>query len=190
MRRKRTFLASVLLCFGFASLYQGKATAQSLGPGRFNASLDRSDVVFNSRYIDGYQISGTAGEEVSIRMMSSRFNAYLILTDAQKNIVAYNDDAVRGNGNSQIFFTFPHTGTYYIHATTFSPGVGGSYSMAIEAVRTQAQIDADNRAAAAALGIFFGVTGGELYSPDTPNRPDSSGCVNGVIRVNGVNHVC
>ena len=106
----------------------------AISPGQtINASLTTSDCIFTgtSRYVDVYEFSGTAGQQVAIQMDSSVFDTYLYLVNLNNELIDEDDDG-GVSINSRIpadsgFLTLPATGTYRIYATSFSfDGVSGS----------------------------------------------------------------
>lgn len=110
-------------------------------PGQtINATLN-TDCVFTgtSRYVDLYNFSGTAGQQVVILMTSTSFDTYLFLDGPNGQTIAQDDDG-GGGINSRIpanvgSFTLPTTGTYRIFATSFSidgtTGSTGTYNLSL-----------------------------------------------------------
>jgi hypothetical protein len=83
-------------------------------------------------YLDLIQFSGAAGQTVTIDMSSDAFDAYLYLLDPTPAVVASNDDAQGGSGNSRIVFTLTRSGTWTIGATSLGANQFGSYVLAIQ----------------------------------------------------------
>jgi hypothetical protein len=83
-------------------------------------------------YLDLVQFSGTAGQTVTIDLTSDAFDAYLYLLDTTPAVVASNDDARSGSGNSRIVFTLTRSGTWTIGATSLGANQFGSYVLTIE----------------------------------------------------------
>jgi len=83
-------------------------------------------------YLDLVQFSGTAGQTVTIDLTSDAFDAYLYLLDPTPAVVASNDDAQSGSGNSRIVFTLTRSGTWTIGATSLGANQLGSYVLTIE----------------------------------------------------------
>lgn len=116
-------------------------SSATISPGQtINATLD-TDCVFTgtSRYVDLYNFSGTAGQQVVILMTSTSFDTYLFLDGPSGQTIAQDDDGA-GSLNSRIpanvgAFTLPATGTYRIFATSFSidgtTGSTGPYSLSL-----------------------------------------------------------
>lgn len=188
MSLRKALVVSALMCFGLASLYPKQAIAQSNGPTSFEATLDGSETIqFNGRYLDGYEVFGNEGDRVAIRMSSRDFVSYIGLSNSQKRPIAGTDDAVRGNGNAELIVTFPYTGTYYIYATSRVPGAKGRYRMSLSQIPTEAEERAINAVTRAFLGI---ITADDGSDSTNRNQPNSLGCINGVIVLDGITHVC
>ncbi|HBB96052.1 MAG TPA: hypothetical protein DC054_11740, partial [Blastocatellia bacterium] len=106
-----------------------------------NGTLTTSDCIFSgtTRYVDVYNFSGTAGQQVVVAMNSSVFDTYLYLLDGSNQLIAQDDDG-GGGTNSRIpatsgAFTLPATGTFTIYATSFSAdgttGSTGAYAISL-----------------------------------------------------------
>lgn len=100
-----------------------------------NGTLSTSDCFFTgtTRYVDIYNFSGTAGQQIAVSMNSSAFDSYLYLLDSTNHTVAQDDDG-GGGSNSRIpatsgFFTLPTTGLYKIYATSFAADSTGAYTI-------------------------------------------------------------
>ncbi|MBD1871244.1 PPC domain-containing protein [Cyanobacteria bacterium FACHB-471] len=96
-------------------------------------ALDSSSPLLSS---DGspyqeYQFQGQAGQAVTITMESNDFDTYLLLVDANSNVVAENDDISTDNFNSEIRTNLPRTGTYYVVANSYDASGRGSYIVTV-----------------------------------------------------------
>jgi hypothetical protein len=81
---------------------------------------------------DEWTFTAEAGSFVTISMNSEAFDAFLELYDSSGTLLAQNDDA-GGSLNSMIrFFEIPTTGTYSIHARSYSGTQGGPYTLSLE----------------------------------------------------------
>jgi len=79
-------------------------------------------------YYDNFTFTATAGLTYTIEM-TSNFNNYLILLDSSGIQRAYNDNY---NGtNARIVYTPTTSGTLTIHATSYSSGMTGSYTVSL-----------------------------------------------------------
>jgi hypothetical protein len=87
-----------------------------------------------TRY-DVYSFSGTSGQEVTITLTSTDFDAYLFLLDPSgSNDVAQDDDSAGGvNGtDARIIFTLNQTGTWFIVTNALEPDdTLGGYSVSL-----------------------------------------------------------
>ncbi len=69
-------------------------------------------------YYDSFTFAGTSGDNVTITLNSTAFDAYLRLKNPSGTQVAYNDDG-NGGTNSKITYTLAATGTFKIEASTY-----------------------------------------------------------------------
>ncbi len=146
----------------------------SIGFGQTSGSLASTDGQSGNRpgsYSDCYSFTGHAGDRISVAFTSSAFDTYLYLLDSERQIIAFNDDIGNGNKNSRIpqsgVYTIPSTGTYFIDATSFAPGVTGNYTLAFTLDTPQAPV-------CGSIAYGQAVTGG-LTTNDgqSRNRPGS-----------------
>jgi serine protease Do len=87
-------------------------------------------------YVDVYAFDGTAGQRLTVDLVSKDLNPVLLLYATDKEgtptakPIAQNDDAGPGNLNSRInSFTLPNTGVYIIHANSNARGEKGKYQI-------------------------------------------------------------
>jgi len=92
-------------------------------------SLSDARLSDNSVY-QAWTYLGSAGERIQVDVMSSNFDAYLIIQDGTGNRLAADDDS-GGGTNARITFTLPYTGAYRIIANTYRQGSYGSYTLAV-----------------------------------------------------------
>jgi photosystem II stability/assembly factor-like uncharacterized protein len=113
----------------------------TITPGQTISATLNTDCMFTgtSRWVDLFDFSGTAGQQIVIAMSSSSFDTYLFLDGPNGQTIAQNDDG-GGGTNSRIppnvgSFTLPSTGTYRIFATSYSPdgtsGSTGNYTVSL-----------------------------------------------------------
>jgi hypothetical protein len=114
------------------------ASPLPITPGQTaNGSLQSGDCIYNDgSFYDAYTFNGTAGQEISIAMNSSQFNAYLLLFQGNYpgGALLFQDNDGGGGTNARIpatagFFTLPATGTYTILANSATAGETGNYSL-------------------------------------------------------------
>lgn len=76
-------------------------------------------------FYDAYRFRGQARQTVVIQLRSDDFDAYLSLLDSTGKELANNDD--EDGTDSQITFTLPSSGEYFIMANSLSEGETGDY---------------------------------------------------------------
>ena len=88
-----------------------------------------------------YTLSGEANETVRISLISEDFDPYLVLEDADGNLIDTDDDSA-GNFDSRITIVLPAAGDYRIIAQSFayynnSGAATGAYTLSVETVETR-----------------------------------------------------
>jgi hypothetical protein len=103
---------------------------QRLAPGApVSGRLQSGDDTLDSgEFRDAYRFNGTAGQRVTLRMTSSDFDPYLILT-GPGGFSEQNDDEEAGQPAAGMVVTLPSTGDYLVSATTYRPGESGRYTL-------------------------------------------------------------
>lgn len=79
-------------------------------------------------YHDLYLLVGRQGEVVRLAMESSEVDAYLLLVDAEGNLLVDDDDS-GGGSDALLEYTLPSTGVYRVLATSFFSGQTGRYTL-------------------------------------------------------------
>ncbi|HKO97440.1 MAG TPA: Calx-beta domain-containing protein, partial [Pyrinomonadaceae bacterium] len=82
----------------------GGCPSTTLTPGQsVNGSLTTADCFFSgtTRYVDLYNFSGTAGQQIAVSMTSATFDTYLYLLNSSDQTIAQDDDGGDGT-NSRI----------------------------------------------------------------------------------------
>jgi len=90
-----------------------------------------------------YAIDAQAGQTLTIRMEAvtgSDLDCYLAVVDANENVLAEDDDS-GGGTDSQIVFTVPQTGRYYLVTTRYATDTGDSSGAFIMAFTEGAAIE-------------------------------------------------
>ena len=77
-----------------------------------------------------WQFAGTAGQFVTIEMLSTAVDAHLVLQDSTGTEVARNDNG-GGAGNARINYTLARPGPYRIVASSRVPGRFGEYALRV-----------------------------------------------------------
>ena len=107
----------------------------------------------SGKFEDVYILSGRAGERVELRLGSSDFDPFLLVTGPD-GFMRSNDDDPDGDGAlaSRIVLVLPRDGAYRVSATSFRPGALGEYRLSSAAARADARPSDPERAEAIALG--------------------------------------
>jgi hypothetical protein len=96
-----------------------------------NGQLSSSDCELDDgSYADFYAFNGTQGQQVTINLSSSAFDAYLGLFNESGTYDIQDDDG-GGGTNSRIVATLPATGLYLIAANSFDPAQFGNYTLVL-----------------------------------------------------------
>ena len=113
------------------------------GVNRFSGSLAPGDTTIASgEYVDGNSFEWSAGEYVVVDLRSTAFDPWLeIHSPGGESWV--NDDHEGDSTRSQIAIELTESGTYTVNVTTYKPGEGGAYDVAIR--RSTAQAPATGR---------------------------------------------
>jgi hypothetical protein len=82
-----------------------------------------------------------AGTNVQFTLISDDLDTYLVLSDADGNVLATDDDGA-GDLDSRITFVVPEDGEYLVTATTYAANNGmtggtGAYSLSVQAAQTE-----------------------------------------------------
>ena len=92
------------------------------------AGMVVGNTIDNTDWGWAYAFDAQAGQTVTVRMEAtadSSLDCYLGVVDGNQTVVAEDDDS-GGGYNSQIVYTFPQAGRYYIVATRYSTDTGTS----------------------------------------------------------------
>lgn len=83
----------------------------------------------NSLY-HAYLYTASAGETITVDVMSSEFDAYVLIQDAGGTRLVSDDDSGEGL-NARLTYTFPYSGTFRIIVNTYAAGASGAYTLAV-----------------------------------------------------------
>ncbi|MCR4317289.1 MAG: PPC domain-containing protein [Planctomycetes bacterium] len=104
------------------------------GPGEvFEDMLDENSDTLpdqNGKLVNWYEQNFEEGDEVTITLDSDDFDCYLLIEDGDGNLLAENDDGAETT-NSELTFTVPASGSYFIGATSYEAGEQGAYRLSI-----------------------------------------------------------
>ncbi len=102
-------------------------TAGAIQPGQTLAGELAGDILAAA-----YTFTGTAGQSVTITLLSEDFDSYLVLKDAAGTDLVSDDDSA-GNLNARIGnFALPADGTYTIIATSYNNATPGNFTLTLE----------------------------------------------------------
>jgi len=120
-----------------------------------------------------FTFQGTAGQTVTIDLMSADFDSYLYLKDQNGNAIAHDDDS-GGGRNARIVIVLPYTGMYQIVANTVGRGEVGSFTLQLRGGGEAPQMVQQPVTGGGAQQIPIGTTvQGELTAGD-PTLSDGS----------------
>lgn len=101
-----------------------------------NGALGSGDSTLRSgEFYDSYTFQGRRGQAVDIRLTSTAFDPYVMIS-GPNNFSAYNDDDADGgqnNKNSRLLLTLPADGAYRVQATSYQSGESGAYRLSVAA---------------------------------------------------------
>ncbi|HXY20265.1 MAG TPA: PPC domain-containing protein [Gemmatimonadales bacterium] len=120
-----------------------------------------------------FTFQGTAGQTVTIDLMSADFDSYLYLKDQNGNAIAHDDDS-GGGRNARIIQVLPYTGMYQIVANTVGRGEVGAFTLQLRGGGEAPQMVQQPVTGGGAQQIPIGTTvQGELTAGD-PTLSDGS----------------
>ncbi|PSN09171.1 serine protease, partial [filamentous cyanobacterium CCP5] len=120
-------------------LPEGGQAAAPASPGEYILTTegllgsDNPTLADGSRYQE-YSFQGQAGQEIRITLESPDFDTYVFIGDADRNILADNDDISAENLNSELVFTLPQTGLYYVVVNAYDHTGQGRYQLTVEEI--------------------------------------------------------
>ena len=122
---------TILSATAALALLAGSAIAQQrLQPGApVSGDLRQGDQQLSSgEFLDVYEFQGRAGDQVSLRLRSEDFDAYLMV-NGPGDFSEENDDGSDGDTSSVMNLRLPASGTYRVMATSYEPGESGRYTL-------------------------------------------------------------
>ena len=107
-------------------------TLPRIGGGQqVSGRLTTSDYqITDGSYADGYVYQGRAGEQITVTMQSSDFDAYVVVDDPTGPLRETDDDGAGGT-DSQLTVTLPHNGQYIIVANSVGNPNTGRYTIQV-----------------------------------------------------------
>ncbi|MDY6936101.1 MAG: tetratricopeptide repeat protein [Cyanobacteriota bacterium] len=106
-----------------------EVVARGLEESSVEGRLDENSATLNDNsYYNLHRFEGEAGEQITIELTSSEFDAYFLVFDPEGQKIAEDDDG--GNEtNARTILTLPVSGTYTIIANTYESGESGRYRL-------------------------------------------------------------
>lgn len=94
-------------------------------------SLSPSDCTLDAdnTSVDFWMFQGTVGQQVTITLRSTSFDAYLVLLDPEPELAAEDDDS-GGGSDARITHTLTQTGVWTIAVNSYEPAYG-SYTLSV-----------------------------------------------------------
>ncbi|MEC4807193.1 MAG: CHAT domain-containing protein [Jaaginema sp. PMC 1079.18] len=130
---------------------------------------ENSQILDYGSYFNVHTFNGRAGAKFVIDLMSSDFNAYLIILGPNGKPIAQNDDGGEGT-NARLVVTLPVAGTYQILASSFLPSMTGQYRLSLSLMSDGSELRLLET-------LFPGLTGFQIpfeQLRQQANFPDSS----------------
>jgi subtilisin-like proprotein convertase family protein len=124
--------------------------------------LEQGDALLEGgEFQDVYTFDGVAGQGVSVQLSSSDFDTYVGLQLPTGEFIE-NDDWESRSDLSRIDLELPESGRYRVVATSYSPGVTGSYKLVMNTVDGSSVQGASsagvNQASGEVYGVFIGIS--------------------------------
>jgi hypothetical protein len=105
----------------------------AIGQTQLSRLTASSPLMSDDSPYETWYLEGRAGQEVTITMRSSDFDAFLHIGLQGGDASLSSDDDSGGDLDARITITLPSTGTYVIIANTVSEGESGAYSVEVSA---------------------------------------------------------
>jgi S1-C subfamily serine protease len=134
----QTFLASVRSGTATAAAPSDRnrrePTAIALGATVQGQLDDTSNVLPDGSFYNPYRFEGQAGQTITIDMISTEIDPYLILLAEGREEFSVQDDDSGGDRNARLSVQLPFTGTYLVLANSYAQGQAGRYQLRISGV--------------------------------------------------------
>ena len=99
--------------------------------GSVGGALSSGDQTLEGgKYAEAWELSGEAGQTVTIRLESDAYDAYLVVVGPGLTSPLTDDDSA-GELNSELTVTFPASGVYRVIATSAGSGSTGAYRLTV-----------------------------------------------------------
>ena len=138
-----TATSGTISAFADISVHGPPCTGAHVGtiaPGQtVGGALSISDCVLpDGTFADAWLLTLDDPAIVEIEMGSADFDAYLILTDTDLDIIAEDDDG--GQGNDALIWRPLPAGTYLVWANSWQPGEKGAYELSVRLAQPCAEV--------------------------------------------------
>ena len=110
------------------------ASARTIAIGRSAAgSLGKGDALSaDSTFVESWTLAGQAGQTITIELISTEFDAYVMLRGPGiRGSRDYSDDDSGGMCNARLTVTFPQTGEYEIIVNTAGKKETGAFTLTV-----------------------------------------------------------
>ena len=118
---------------------------------------DTDGTLAAGEFADFYRFDGQRGQRLTFTMESDEFDTLLALDLPDGRREANDDRAGMEDTNSRLAITLPEDGVYQLTATSFGPGMAGTYSLAVQtaedSVRTVVPTSSRARVFALSIGV-------------------------------------
>jgi hypothetical protein len=99
--------------------------------GSVGGALSTGDATLEAgKYAEAWELTGEAGQTVTIRLESDAYDAYLVVVGPGLASPLTDDDSA-GELNSELTVTFPESGVYRVIATSAGTGSTGAYRLTV-----------------------------------------------------------
>ncbi|WP_026234114.1 S8 family serine peptidase [Thermus oshimai] len=111
--------------------YEPNDTRAQAAPIAYGQTTQVAYIFGQPQDYDFFAFTGTAGDQIRARVyarssLGGTLDSYLYLLDGNGNVLAQNDDLVPGQiTDSEITYTLPADGTYYLVVTSYTIAEGG-----------------------------------------------------------------
>ncbi len=106
----------------------------------------------SGEYADSFTLNAERGQQLTVELNSSAFDAYLIVRGPGGLSEDNDDSGERGSTDSRITITVPESGQVVISPTSYRPGETGAYALSVRAAGAGQQASAPTSAIAIAIG--------------------------------------
>lgn len=103
----------------------------AVGDGKSGSLTTNDATLDNGAYAQAWEISGTQGQSVQIRLESDAFDSFLYVLGPGIDGILTDDDS-GGDLHAEIAFTFPASGTFRIIVSSVDSGTTGAFRLSVQ----------------------------------------------------------